>query len=241
MQPADLRAKLRRIASAAQASAAQRFFKTGPGEYGAGDRFIGVRVPQLRALSKHAGALALPALIELLSSPWHEERLLALLNMVSQSLQGGDGAQAAMRRLYLRYLRCVNNWDLVDSSAAQLLRPQRGFARAALLRRLARSPELWRRRVAVIATFDDIRRDAPALALELCRKLLGDRHDLMHKACGWMLREAGKRDVALLRQFLRRHAQRMPRTMLRYAIEHLPAGERQRILAAPGIIGHRAG
>jgi 3-methyladenine DNA glycosylase AlkD len=236
MQIAAVRDCLRSLAEPAQAAAALRFFKTGPGEYGAGDRFLGVRVPQIRTLSRQAGVLAPRALLGLLTSSWHEERLFALLNMVSQSLQGGESGQLAMRHLYLRHLRHVNNWDLVDSSAAQLLRPQRGFARMLLLRRLARSPQLWRRRVAVVATFDDIRRGAPAVTLELCERLLRDRHDLMHKACGWMLRETGKRSLPTLRRFLAKNAPRMPRMMLRYAIERLPAKERRRILAAPRLI-----
>ena len=228
---AAVRRRIRQRANRAAASSAQRFFKAGRGEYGAGDHFLGLSAPLIRMLSQQFGALAPDQLLALLHSRWHEERSLALLNMVTQSLRGGAQIQVAMRRLYLRELRRVNNWDLVDGSAAQLLRPQRGFARRVLLRRLARSPQLWRRRIAVIATFDDIRRGDPALTLELCRVLLDDPQDLMHKACGWMLREAGKRTPAVLRRFLRRHAAHMPRTMLRYAIERLPERERRRILA----------
>jgi 3-methyladenine DNA glycosylase AlkD len=225
-----IRARARRFASRAQAAAARRYFKTGPGEYGEGDRFLGLNVAQVRVLSKEFADLPPRQLTALLRSPWHEERLLALVIMVGQSRQGSGREQAALRRLYLRQLRHVNNWDLIDCSAAPLLRPQTGFRRAALLRRLARSPQLWRRRAAIVATFDDIRRGAIKLTLELSRVLLSDPHDLMHKACGWMLREAGKRRLPELRHFLHSHAARMPRTMLRYAIERLPEPERQRWL-----------
>lgn len=229
---ASVRARTGALARPARAVAALRYFKAGPGEYGAGDQFLGLSVPQLRRLAREFAALGPGALRALLRSRWHEQRLLGLIIMVEQSGKAGAAQQAALRSLYLAQLRHVNNWDLVDSSAATLLRPQPGFARAALLRRLARSPQLWRRRVAVIATFDDIRRGEFALTLELCALLLGDAHDLMHKACGWMLRELGKRDLARLRAFLRRHAPRMPRTMLRYAIERLPEAERRRIMRA---------
>ena len=228
---ASIRRQIRRQGSRARALGAQRFFRTGPGEYGAGDHFLGLNVPMINALSKRFGALAPAALRALLHSRWHEERALALANMVTQSRRGDESVQAAMRVLYLRELRRVNNWDLVDGSAAPLLRPQAGFRRRELLRRLVRSPQLWRRRVAIIATFDDIRRGELVLTQQLCRVLLQDPQDLMHKACGWMLREVGKRSPPVLRRFLRRYAAQMPRTMLRYAIERLPERERQRILA----------
>jgi 3-methyladenine DNA glycosylase AlkD len=227
---ASVRARTLQLARPARAAASLRYFKTGPGEYGAGDRFLGLTVPQLRQLAREFGALPIATLRVLLRSGWHEQRLLALIIMVDQSADAGAQQQRVLRRLYLAELRYVNNWDLVDASAAVLLRPQPRYARAALLRRLARSPQLWRRRVAMIATFDDIRRGEFALTLELCRQLLDDPQDLMHKACGWMLRELGKRAPARLRGFLRRHAARMPRTMLRYAIERLPEAERRRIM-----------
>jgi 3-methyladenine DNA glycosylase AlkD len=227
---ARIRARCAALARPAQAAAASRYFKTGRGEYGAGDHFLGLRVPQIRVLAREFAALGPGPLRALLRSRWHEQRLLALVIMVEQSVRAGPREQALLRRLYLRELRYVNNWDLVDSSAAQLLRPQAGFARRSLLRRLARAPQLWRRRVAVIASFDDIRRGEFALPQELCATLLDDSHDLLHKACGWMLREVGKRAPLQLRGFLRRHAAHMPRTMLRYAIERLPERERRRIL-----------
>ena len=233
---ASIRLQVRRKASRTRALGAQRFFRTGRGEYGAGDQFLGLTVPMINALSKHCGALAPAPLRSLLHSRWHEERSLALANMVTQSVRGTGPVQAGMRKLYLRELRCVNNWDLVDGSAAALLRPQSGFRRRELLLWLARSPQLWRRRVAIIASFDDIRRGELLLTQQLCRLLLNDPHDLMHKACGWMLREVGKRSPPVLRRFLRRHAPQMPRTMLRYAIERLPERERQRIL-----VGSRRG
>ena len=191
-----------------------RFFKTGPGEYGEGDRFLGVRVPAA-----------------LVRSPWHEARLLGLLLWVQSFQRGTESDRAALYRTYLAHSAHINNWDLVDASAEHIVGGWLFPRNRAKMDRLARSPVLWERRIAMLATFHFIRRGQFADTLRLADMLRADRHDLMHKAVGWMLREVGNRDPAALRGFLARHAATLPRTLLRYAIEKLPEAERQRWLA----------
>jgi 3-methyladenine DNA glycosylase AlkD len=227
---AQIERQMRGIGSAARAQQSLRFFRTAPGEYGAGDRFLGLTVPQVRELCRQYAELPLSQVRDLLRSRWHEARLLALLLLV-QGFEKGDAKQRArIATLYLANLAWVNNWDLVDSSAHLILGPHLARGERGLLDKLARSPDLWRRRIAMIATFHYIRQDEFRDALRIARALLRDEHDLIHKAAGWMLREIGKRDEATLRTFLDRHAARMPRTMLRYAIERLPQGSRSRYL-----------
>jgi 3-methyladenine DNA glycosylase AlkD len=227
-----VRRRLRQLASPSDAVFLKRFFKTAPGEYGAGDRFIGIRVPMLRQLVKEYQSLPLRAVTALLRSKIHEERLLALLFLVDAYERSDDEARAEIYTLYLDNLAHINNWDLVDSSAPYIVgrhleqRPRR------VLFRLAGSKILWHRRVAMLATLTFIRAGDFTEALLLAERLRDDEHDLMHKAVGWMLREIGKRDVTTLRSFLHQHAALMPRTMLRYAIERLPERERLSFLRA---------
>jgi 3-methyladenine DNA glycosylase AlkD len=230
----ELRKRLRRFASARDAQFLQHFFKTGPGEYGEGDQFIGVRVPAVRRLVCEFRGLALADTCELLHSPTHEERLLALLILVDAYERGDESERAAIFRLYLDNTAHINNWDLVDGSAPGIVGRHLEARPRKILFKLAGSPDVWKRRIAVLAAFHFIRRNEFAEILRLAEMLLLDRHDLIHKAAGWMLREAGKRDVAILRGFLEQYAARMPRTMLRYSIEKLPATERRRWLAAGG-------
>jgi 3-methyladenine DNA glycosylase AlkD len=227
-----LRWRLRQLASPADARFLQRYFKTGPGEYGAGDRFIGIRVPLLRRLAREFRRLSLPDAAKLLRSPIHEERLLALLILVAAYQRAEKPGQVVICRLYLKNLAFINNWDLVDSSAPHILGRHLENRSRLVLFRLARSRILWHRRVAVLATFHFIRRRDFRDTIRLAELMLEDAHDLMHKAVGWMLREVGTRDAAELEKFLQKHSARMPRTMLRYAIEKLPARERRRHLAA---------
>ena len=168
----------------------------------------------------------------LLHSPIHEERLLALLILVEAYHRADEAGRAAAYRLYLKNLDRINNWDLVDGSAPRIVGRHLAQRPRAVLFRLARSKIVWHRRVAVLATFYFIRQDDFADALRLAELLRDDEHDLMHKAVGWMLREIGKRDLSVLKQFLQRHAALMPRTMLRYAIEKLPERERRLYLRA---------
>lgn len=221
-----LRRRLRALADPAHAKAAEWFFKTGPGEYGAGDKFLGIRVPKLRALVREFGTLDHASVVALLKSPWHEERLLAVLLLVRQYERGTDADRKAIYALYLRSRQYINNWDIVDSSAPQIVgRHLDGKGRATLVR-LAKARLLWSRRVAMLATLYTIRRNEFSDTIAIAALLLKDDHDLIHKATGWMLREVGQRDLVTLTTFLDRHAATMPRTMLRYAIEKLPPARR---------------
>jgi 3-methyladenine DNA glycosylase AlkD len=213
-----------------QAAVAQRFFKTAPGQYGAGDRFLGIPVPVLRRLARQQQGLSLEQAAGLLQSPWHEERLLALLILVRQYSRGTNAQREAIYRCYLAHIDRINNWDLVDCSAEYIIGAHLLERDRAPLRRLAASSEVWERRIAVLATFHYIKRGNFGETLRVARLLLHDPHHLIHKAVGWMLREIGKRDRAALERFLRPHAARMPRTMLRYAIEHFAPALRRRSL-----------
>ncbi len=206
------------------------FFKTGPGEYGEGDRFLGICIPDIRSVARGGESLPAAEVLKLLHSPWHEERVLALLILVRQFERGDERARKAIFDLYLRETVWINNWDLVDLSAYRITGAWLLGRPRTVLRRLARSQNLWERRIAIVATYAFIRTGDLADTFDLAERLLGDPHDLMHKACGWMLREAGKRDVAALERFLDRHARAMPRTMLRYAIEKFPEARRKAIL-----------
>ena len=236
MSRAAIRRELKALSTPARAAAVQRFFKTGPGEYGEGDRFLGVTVPALRKVAASYRDLPLAATSGLLQSAWHEERLLALLILVRQYTVGTPAQRDAIYRVYLEHTSYINNWDLVDSSASIVGEHLRGRAGAAL-RRLARSPLLWERRIAIVATYTYIKRGEFDETLKVAALLLDDRHDLIHKAVGWMLREVGKRNRAVLEKFLHHHAPRMRRTTLRYAIERFPPALRRRYLSV-GRIRH---
>jgi 3-methyladenine DNA glycosylase AlkD len=230
---AEVESELRALANPSQAEHAQRFFKTGKGQYGEGDRFLGIRVPALRALARRCRSLPVEHTLLLLRSEWHEQRLLALLLLVEHYRHGTEGERQAIYRAYLAHTRYINNWDLVDSSAEHLVGPQlnpekpRGLFG---LDALARSDSVWERRIAMLATFHWIKQGEYRPALLVATRLMDDPHDLIHKAVGWMLREVGKRDLAVEEGFLREHHREMPRTMLRYAIERLPETRRQQYL-----------
>ena len=222
--------KLRQMASPERAQICRSFFKTGPGEYGAGDQFIGLTVPQVRQLALQFRHLSLRETKQLLRSPLHEERLLALLILVGAYGAGDSAVQERIYKTYLRSTRSINNWDLVDTSAPQIVGAYLAARSQLPLHRLARSRSLWERRIAIIATFYFIRLNNFTPTLTIARKLLFDQEDLIHKAVGWMLREVGKRDQAVLVGFLQLHYRQMPRTMLRYAIERFPERSRQQYL-----------
>jgi len=207
-----------------------RFFKTGPGEYGEGDRFLGIRVPVLRKLARKHQSLDLSDCHELLVSPYHEARLLALLLLVLAYDRGDEERRAAIYRLYLDHLAYVNNWDLVDCSAEHIVGRHLENADKTILSELARSRSVWERRIAIMATFRYVKAGSFEETLRLADVLLSDPHDLIHKAVGWMLREVGKRDRGVAEAFLRPRYRRMPRTMLRYAIEKYPEALRQQYL-----------
>jgi 3-methyladenine DNA glycosylase AlkD len=229
---AQVRARLRDLADPEAARFAQRFFRTGPGEYGEGDVFIGIRVPVLRVVAREHRTLPLAEVRRLLRSRVHEDRFVALAILVEQYRRGDARQRERIHRLYLHHTDRVNNWDLVDVSAHKLVGAHladRGDR--ALLDRLARSDALWERRIAMIATLHFIRDGESRDALRIARTLLHDEHDLIHKAVGWMLREVGKRDQRVEEEFLSRHHREMPRTMLRYAIERLSPALRQKYMA----------
>jgi 3-methyladenine DNA glycosylase AlkD len=227
----DIRQELRRLSSPRRAKISAWFFKTGPGQYGEGDRFIGVTVPEVRALSRQCPAVGFEVLNSLLDSPVHEERLLALLILVARYEKADASEKKRIFSFYLKKISRVNNWDLVDLSAPRIVGAHL-FSRPnpKLLKRLVLSKNLWSRRIAIVSTFWNIRQGRCDAALRISGKLLKDKEDLIHKASGWMLRETGKHDKPALEFFLKKHAHTMPRTMLRYAIERFPEKERQRYL-----------
>ena len=234
---------LRAAASAEKRAVLVRFFKTGKGEYGEGDRFWGVMVPQIRAVAKAHAAAGEAVEDELLGSPWHEARECALFLMCNRFARAGEAERA---KLHARYLAAaaagrINNWDLVDASAPTLVGRYLFDKPRGLLDELAGTPSLWENRIAIVSTLAFVRRGELDDAFRLAEKLLNHPHDLMHKAVGWVLRECGKKDADRLRAFLRQHAAAMPRTALRYAIERFSPAERARWLAFPASPRSRRG
>ncbi|MGI9470518.1 MAG: DNA alkylation repair protein [Rubripirellula sp.] len=222
--------ELQTLADPSIAEHAQRFFKSAPGEYGAGDTFLGIRVPDLRRLSRKNRQLDVGDVLQLLHSPAHETRLLAVFILVLKYERGDDADRKLVFDAYCENLDFVNNWDLVDASAYKIVGAHLQDRDRRLLRRLAKSKDLWRRRVAIISTFAFIREHDFDETLFLSQRLLRDPEDLIHKAVGWMLREVGNRDRTIEEHFLKAHYNEMPRTMLRYAIEKFPESTRQRYL-----------
>jgi len=226
----DIRKRLKSLANPEYAAVSRRFFKTGPGQYAAGDVFIGIRVPALRKLVGEYFQRPLPEIMHLLQSAIHEERLLALLLLVRRFAAGDGTTKKNIYHAYLKNTAHINNWDLVDCSAEHIPGAYLWNKNRRPLYRLARSNDLWERRIAILATFHYIKRNAFDETLALSEMLLADTEDLIHKAVGWMLREVGKRHLEAEKSFLKKHCRTMPRTMLRYAIEKFPEPERQRYL-----------
>ena len=233
---ADARKELKSMADPDKAAILQRFFKTGPGGYGEGDVFIGVTVPQSRQIAKKFSQLPLGEVRTLLYSRIHEERLVALLILAWRYGTASSREKEGIVKFYLDHIKQVNNWDLVDLSAPNILGAHlvdRENRQRRLLYRLAKSENAWERRIAILATYHFIRNGDFSEKLKIAEMLLQDRHDLMHKAVGWMLREVGKRDAAAEEAFLEKHCNVMPRMMLRYAIERLPERKRRRYKKKP--------
>jgi 3-methyladenine DNA glycosylase AlkD len=226
----DIRRELRSLGDREKSQTLQRFFKTGPGEYGEGDVFLGVRVPQLRKLARVYKDLPERALTGLLSSRYHEERHVALLILVRAFAGGDESSRKRIYDLYVTHIEFINNWDLVDTSAEHIVGAYLAQRSRRPLYELARSPIVWRRRIAIMATFHYVKRYEFADTIKIARLLLDDHEDLIHKAAGWMLREVGKRDLSAEEKFLRDHYREMPRIMLRYAIERFPEPRRQAYL-----------
>jgi len=226
----QIKKRLKQLANREKAEILQRFFKTGPGEYGEGDVFIGVKVPDLRKVAKDFRDIAIKDVIILLESAVHEERLLALLILVSKYVKGNEIAKKEIYRLYLNKTKFINNWDLVDVTAQHIVGDYLMDKNKDPLYNLSKSKDLWERRIAVMATFYFIKRGKYEWTLKIAKFLLNDKEDLIHKAVGWMLREIGKKDMIIEETFLKQHYKEMPRTMLRYAIEKFPELKRQQYL-----------
>ena len=218
------------LADAGKAAMAARYFQSGPGQYGEGDRFLGIRVPDIRETAQQFNTLHLDDCAALMQSPFNEVRLLALNVMVRRFTKGKADVQTAVYACFMQHRDRVNNWNLVDSSAPYISGPYLLKRDRSVLWELAKSPKLWDRRIAVLSTFAFIRAGDFDDALTLYAQLLADPQDLMHKACGWMLREVGKRDEACLLTFLQTRYAAMPRTTLRYAIEKFPPEQRSAML-----------
>ena len=227
---AALKREMAQLADPERARIMAWFLKTGKGEYGEGDRFLGINTPIERKLARKYRDLKLGDALRLLASPMHEHRAVALMILADQYRRGDASTKQTLFDSYLHHTQHVNNWDLVDGSAPYIVGENLVDRPRQILYRLARSPSLWERRIAMIATAAFIRRGELKDTFAIAQLLLDDEHDLIHKAVGWMLREAGKRSPAELIAFLKRNYSRLPRTALRYAIERLPESERKRAL-----------
>ncbi len=227
----EIRKELRNLANPEKAKILMGFFKTGKGQYGEGDKFLGITVPQTRLVAKKHAQLPLAEVLQLLQSAFHEERLAALLILVLQYQQGDEKQKKKIFDAYLKNTQWINNWDLVDLTADRIVGAYLANKPKDLLFKLAKSKMLWERRIAMLATFHEIKNGRSEIALAIAEKLLLDQEDLMHKAVGWMLREVGKRcSQQAEEKFLQKYAKLMSRTTLRYAIERFEEGKRLRYL-----------
>ena len=232
----ELQKELRKYSNKKQAIVLQRFFKTGPGEYGEGDVFIGVKVPQIRAVAKKFKDVGLQVVVDLLKSRIHEERLASLLILVSKYNEADDSEKKKIYELYLKNTQYINNWDLVDLSAEHIVGAFLKNKNKKPIHDLAKLKVIWERRIAVLSTFHYIKNNMFKDTLRVVEELLSDEEDLIHKAIGWMLRETGKRDLDTEENFLRNHYKKLPRTTLRYAIERFPESKRQAYLKGTIIV-----
>jgi 3-methyladenine DNA glycosylase AlkD len=230
MNVRNIKNKLRKLADKEKAKILQGFFKTGPGQYGEGDVFLGITVPALRKAVKECGATPLPDVLQLLRSVIHEERLFALMLLIHAYGNAHGSLKKKIYGLYLKNTRYINNWDLVDLSAPNIVGNYLADKSREPLYALARSRDLWKKRIAILSTLHFIRQNNFADTLQISEILLNDDHDLIHKAAGWMLREVGKRSLATEERFLKQYYKKMPRTMLRYAIERFPEAKRKKYL-----------
>lgn len=239
LAPPDLQRELAQASNAQRARNLAWFFKTGKGEYGEGDEFLGITVPVLRKIAKRYTHLRLADVRKLLHSRLHEHRFTALEILVFQYEAGDDDTKRKLFEFYLKQARWINNWDLVDTSAPYIVGEYLASRPRDVLYRLAKSPNVWERRIAIVATAAFIKGDDLKDTFGISVLLLKDKHDLIHKAVGWMLREAGKLSQPALLKFLEQNYSIMPRTALRYAIERIPETQRRRILK--GVFGKTAG
>ncbi|MCU0332571.1 MAG: DNA alkylation repair protein [Ignavibacteriaceae bacterium] len=226
----ELRKKIKTSGSPEVSKTMQWFFKTGKGEYGEGDIFAGLKVPTQRKLAREFSDLSLSDIKILLNSTVHEERLISLFILVDGYAKGDEKEKEAIFSYYLKNRIGINNWDLVDLSAPKIIGKHLLNKDKSLLFKFALSKNLWERRIAVLSTFEFIRNNDFKTTLKIAELLLEDEHDLIHKAVGWMLREVGKRDLQTEEKFLKIHYKKMPRTMLRYAIEKFSETKRKKYL-----------
>jgi 3-methyladenine DNA glycosylase AlkD len=226
----ELKKDLDKLKNPKQAKLLQGFFKTGKGEYGEGDIFLGIKVPVQRKVAKKYGNLSLNEIQKFLNSKIHEYRLVALFILIDQYQKGDKIVKKRIADFYLKNTKNINNWDLVDLSAPKILGDYLLDKSRSVLYRLVKSKNLWERRISVLSTFAFINNNDFKDSLKISEKLLTDEHDLIHKAVGWMLREIGKRDQKKEEAFLKKHYKKMPRTMLRYAIERFPEPKRKSYL-----------
>jgi 3-methyladenine DNA glycosylase AlkD len=225
-----LKADMRKLASSEKARVLSGFFKTGKGEYGEGDVFLGIVVPDQRRIAKKYQDLSMNDLGKLISGRMHEQRSVCLFILINRYKKADSRGKKEVVDFYLRNLRYINNWDLVDLSAGPVLGDYLADRDRSMLYEMAQSDDLWKRRIAVMATFAFIKKSDFGDTLHIAERLLNDRHDLIHKAVGWMLREIGKRDQAKEEEFLKKHYKKMPRTMLRYSIERFDEDKRKSYL-----------
>jgi 3-methyladenine DNA glycosylase AlkD len=227
----DIKKDLHSFASPTKAKKSARFFKTASGQYGHGDLFIGVTVPEVRSVAKKFFDLPLTDIQKLLQSKIHEERLLALILLVNRFKKASEKERKTIYEFYIKNTKYINNWDLVDTSAGYIVGGFLHDKPKTILKKLARSTNLWERRIAIIATFYDIYQGKSEETFKIATILINDEHDLIHKAVGWMLREVGKRcGESIEESFLEKYYRSMPRTMLRYAIERFPKNKRKQYL-----------
>lgn len=226
----ELKTIIRTNADIEHARTMQRFFKTGKGEYGEGDKFLGLRVPVQRKIANRFSDLGFDDLQKLLNSKIHEERLISLLILIAQYKKADDLKKERIFNLYTKNSKKVNNWDLVDLSAPKIAGAHLLNNDKEILFKFAGSKNIWERRISVISTFTFIKNKKYDVTLKITDILLNDDQDLIHKAIGWMLREVGKNDLKTLESFLKPRYFKMPRTMLRYAIEKFPETKRQKYL-----------
>ncbi|MDR1938063.1 MAG: DNA alkylation repair protein [Tannerellaceae bacterium] len=223
--------ELHSVSDANKARFLQRFFKTGPGEYAEGDRFLGITVPLIRSIATVNRTMPLSELQKLVASEYHEARLCAFLIVVEQFRKASEEERSRLFDFFLKNTRYANNWDLVDVAYPHVVGTYLLDKDRSILYQLAKSPSLWEQRIAIVSTIIFIRNNEFIDTLALAELLLSHKHDLIHKAVGWMLREVGKRDRDTLTDFIERNSVKMSRTTLRYAIEHYPENERQYFLA----------
>jgi len=226
----DIRKELLKHKNKVQAQNLSRFFKTGVGEYGAGDKFLGIKVPVLRSLAKQFIELSFSDVQTMLKSVYHEERLLGAFILVYKFKRADEKEKTQIYKLYLKNWSGLNNWDIIDTTTPNIIGEYLADKDKKIICEFARSNNLWKKRISILATFSFIKRHEFEDSLKISEILIKDKHDLIHKAVGWMLREVGKRDLPLEETFLRKWYKMMPRTMLRYAIEKFPENKRQKYL-----------